>query len=162
MLAVAGVLTIILMHQLATREIRRWKGPVYASDVEAEKSNGPLSLLTLARVQADFIRKGRRDLEYGAAALEQRNHMPQPPQPIPTWLLLRDMLVSICPEIELNQDEWHKEGQFWVGRKHQQSPEKSTPTIVLICEDRPDGHPQQPLNLQPAWAVRTTLGSLQR
>lgn len=139
--ALVLILTItamVLIYRFGVSTIKAWDAPARVSEVDLAEKYLENNLAALTLEQFKLLFRGQKDRLASETATNWKGKISEPPKPVATRELLKDMLVSAISEIRINDDGWRSDGDYWVGEILGPRPEENRPIIALICEVKPN------------------------
>lgn len=131
-------LAIFFIYRFGSLTIKHWEAPPRVSEIDLAEKYLDNSIAALSLEQLKLFFKGQRDPLASDAVANWKERVSEPPAPVPTNVLLRDMLVEAMGEIRITDDGWRDEGKLWVGEKLGLRAEDTKNVLVLIFETCPD------------------------
>ncbi|VVT34736.1 membrane hypothetical protein [Hoeflea sp. EC-HK425] len=131
------IAAMIMIYRFGVTTVKSWDAPPRVSEVDLAEKHLENSIAALTLEQLRHLIRSQTDPLASDAVANWKDKISEPPLPIPTKDLLRDMLVSAISEIRIPDDGWRDDGKHWVGEILGLRPEDTQPIIVFICDSRP-------------------------
>lgn len=109
-------LAMLLIYRFGTRTIEKWDAPPRVSEIELADNYLQNSIYALSLEQIRLILKRQVDPIASDAASNWQVKLSEPPHPIETKDLLKDLLTTCIREIQIPEDGWRDGEQLWLGQ----------------------------------------------
>ncbi|MGO4854943.1 NACHT domain-containing protein [Phaeovulum sp. W22_SRMD_FR3] len=135
---VLTIVAMMLIYRFGSTSVVNWTAPVRVSEIDLAEKFLENNVLALSIEQIKFILKGQKDPLASDAMVNWNKKVSEPPPPVPTRNLLKDMLVSAYAEIRISDDGWRDEGKLWVGEILGVRSRDTKSVIAFVCDARPE------------------------
>lgn len=138
---VALALTIAAMffiYRFGSTTIKNWEAPPRVSEIDLAEKYLDNSIAALSLEQIRLLVKGQSDPLASDAVANWKEKISEPPPPVSTNILLKDMLVEAMTEVRIPDDGWREDGKLWVGEKLGIRSTDTKQLMVLIFDAEPN------------------------
>lgn len=132
------VLAIFYIYRFGTMTIKNWEAPLRVSEIDLAERHLDNSIAALSLEQVKLLFRGQSDPLASDAVANWQDKVSDPPSPVPTHVLLRDMLIEAMNEIRIPDNGWREEGKLWVGEKLGLRSEDTKSILALVFDSQPD------------------------
>tara|TARA_R110001606_G_scaffold235088_1_gene382972 strand:- start:1876 stop:4470 length:2595 start_codon:yes stop_codon:yes gene_type:complete len=131
-------LTMYLIYKFGKSAVKNWDAPPRVSEFYLAEKHLENSLFALSTTQLRLILKRQVDHFASEAESNWKEKITEPPKPVETKDLLKDMLVSSIRELRFPDNGWRDEGKMWIGEILGISLDKTKTAIAFVFDTLPN------------------------
>ncbi|WP_160116542.1 NACHT domain-containing NTPase [Ruegeria sp. AU67] len=134
-----SIVAIFSIYRFGSTAVINWEAPQRVSETDLAEKYLDNSIAALFIEQTKLFYRGQPDPLASDAVANWKEKVSEPPAPVPTSILLRDMFVEALRNgIHIPDDGWREEGRLWVGKILGLRDHDTEEALVLICDSKPN------------------------
>lgn len=134
---VLTALALGAIFSFGVKAINSWDAPLRVSELKLGEKYLENNLFALAAEQARLLLKRQEDPIASEAVADWKERLTEPPQPVGTKDLLRELLTSAYREIRIPDDGWRDEDRLWTGEMLGLTTDSTRQMFALVFENNP-------------------------
>lgn len=128
------------IYKFGSNAVKTWEVPPRVSEIDLAEKHLENNILALSVEKWKLLLKRKKDPIASDAIANWKSKITEPPKPIETKDLLRDMLTASIREINILDDGWRDEGKMWIGKILGLTESESEKVLVLIFDSQPNSN----------------------